>query len=134
MGTDHAQAQEAACLATGARLEQSPAEYEEAVASLWKDADPQVQQVLCACGIEPPDEEEPDPRTMLHRYLAEVDHPTTPQFGAKKAQLQLRADKIKAQFEKAVQDLADVLKEIEQAGLLLNLFSPYKKGETPIQT
>ncbi|CAE7397945.1 unnamed protein product [Symbiodinium microadriaticum] len=34
---------------------------------------------------------------------------------AKKAQLQLRADKIKAQFEKAVQDLADVSKEIEQA-------------------
>ena len=34
---------------------------------------------------------------------------------AKKAQLQIRADKVKVQFEKLVQDLADVSKEIEQA-------------------
>ena len=95
----------------------TPEEYDEAVASLWKDADPQAQQVLRACGIEPPDEEEPDPRTVLHRYLARYKSITQQHRGlvAKKAQLQLRADKIKAQFEKLVQDLADVSKEIEQA-------------------
>ena len=95
----------------------TPEEYDEAVASLWKDADPQAQQVLRACGIEPPDEEEQDPRTVLHRYLARYKSITQQHRGlvAKKAQLQLRADKIKAQFEKLVQDLADVSKEIEQA-------------------
>ncbi|OLP75045.1 hypothetical protein AK812_SmicGene45231 [Symbiodinium microadriaticum] len=95
----------------------TPEEYDEAVASLWKDADPQAQQVLRACGIEPPDEEELDPRTVLHRYLARYKSITQQHRGlvAKKAQLQLRADKIKAQFEKLVQDLADVSKEIEQA-------------------
>lgn len=84
---------------------------------MWKDADPQAQQVLRACGIEPPDEEEPDPRTVLHRYLARYKSITQQHRSlvAKKAQLQIRADKIKAQFEKAVQDLADVSKEIEQA-------------------
>ena len=99
------------------RAQLTPGEYEEAVASLWKDADPQAQQVLRACGIEPPDEEEPDPRTVLHRYLARYKSITQQHRSlvAKKAQLQLRADKIKAQFEKAVQDLADVSKEIEQA-------------------
>ena len=99
------------------RSQLTPAEYEDAVASLWKDADPQAQQVLRACGIEPPDEEEPDPRTVLHRYLARYKSITQQHRSlvAKKAQLQLRADKIKAQFEKAVQDLAEVSKEIEQA-------------------
>ena len=33
------------------RAQLTPGEYEEAVASLWKDADPQAQQVLRACGI-----------------------------------------------------------------------------------
>ena len=45
------------------RSQLTPGEYEDAVASLWKDADPQAQQVLRACGIEPPNDEEPDPRT-----------------------------------------------------------------------
>ena len=95
----------------------SPDEYDEAVASLWKDADPQAQQVLRACGIEPPDEDEPDPRTVLHRYLAQYKSITQQHRSlvAKKAQLQLRADKIKAQFEKAMKDLAETSKAIEQA-------------------
>ena len=99
------------------RSQLTPGEYEEAVASLWKDADPQAQQVLRACGIEPPNEEEPDPRTVLHRYLAQYKAITQQHRSlvAKKAQLQIRADKIKAQLEKAVQELADVSKDIEQA-------------------
>ena len=69
------------------RSQLTPGEYEDAVASLWKDADPQAQQVLRACGIEPPDDEEPDPRTVLHRYLARYksQHPTTPQSGCKES-------------------------------------------------
>ena len=99
------------------RSQLTPGEYEDAVASLWKDADPQAQQVLRACGIEPPNDEEPDPRTVLHRYLARYKSITQQHRSlvAKKAQLQIRADKVKAQFEKLVQDLADVSKEIEQA-------------------
>ena len=107
----------------------TPGEYEDAVASLWKDADPQAQQVLRACGIEPPNDEEPDPRTVLHRYLARYKSITQQHRSlvAKKAQLQIRADKIKAQFEKAVQELADVSKDIEQAeGHLV-------KGQTQVQ-
>ena len=49
----------------------TPSEYEEAVASLWQDADPQAQKVLRACGIEPPKADtEADPRVTLHKYLA----------------------------------------------------------------
>ena len=93
----------------------TPDEYEEAVASLWKDADPQAQQVLRACGVEPPDEEEPDPRTVLHRYLAWYKSITQQHRSlvAKKAQLQLRADKIKAQFEKAESHLVTVQTQVQ---------------------
>ena len=78
------------------RSQLTPGEYEDAVASLWKDADPQAQQVLRACGIEPPNDEEPDPRTVLHRYLARYKSITQQHRNlvAKKAQLQIRADKV----------------------------------------
>ena len=96
----------------------STQEYQDAVASLWQDADPQAQQVLRACGIEPPSSEtDTDPRKVLNRYLAEYKNITQQHRNlvSRKAQLQIKADKIKAQFEKAVQDLADVSKDIEKA-------------------
>ena len=95
----------------------STQEYQDAVASLWQDADPQAQQVLRACGIEPPSSEsDTDPRKVLKRYLTEYKQITQQHRNlmSKKAQLQIKADKIKAQFEKAMQDLADVSKDIEK--------------------
>ena len=53
----------------------SSQEYRDAVASLWQDADPQAQQVLRACGIEPPSSEtDTDPRKVLKRrpYLGKL--------------------------------------------------------------
>ena len=96
----------------------SSQEYQDAVASLWQDAEPQAQQVLRACGIEPPSSEtDTDPRKVLNRYLAEYKSITQQHRNlvSRKAQLQIKADKIKAQFEKAVQDLAEVSKDIEKA-------------------
>ena len=80
----------------------STQEYQDAVASLWQDADPQAQQVLRACGIEPPSSETTDPRKVLKRYLAEYKNITEQHRNlvSRKAQLQIKADKIKAQFEK----------------------------------
>ena len=95
----------------------STQEYQDAVASLWQDADPQAQQVLRACGIEPPSSEtDTDPRKVLKRYLAEYKNITEQHRNlvSRKAQLQIKADKIKAQIEKAIQDLADVSKDIEK--------------------
>eukprot|EP00439_Symbiodinium_sp_Y106_P076241 s514_g15.t1 len=96
----------------------TPTEYEEAVASLWQDADPQAQKVLRACGIEPPAAEETsDPRVTLNKYLASYKSITQVHRNlvARKVRLQEKADRIKTQFEKAIKDVAEVSKEIEKA-------------------
>ena len=75
----------------------TPTEYEEAVASLWQDADPQAQKVLRACGIEPPAAEETsDPRVTLNKYLASYKSITQVHRNlvARKVQLQEKADRI----------------------------------------
>ena len=97
----------------------TPSEYEEAVASLWQDADPQAQKVLRACGIEPPKADtEADPRVTLHKYLAAYKSITQAHRSLveRKVQLQARADRIKTQFEQALKEqLADVSKDIATA-------------------
>ena len=90
----------------------TPEEYDDAVASLWSNAAPKAQQVLRACGIEPPsDEEGKDPRAVLYKQITQ----THRSLVAKKVRLQEKADRIKAQFEQAVKDLAQVSKNIEKA-------------------
>ena len=101
---------------TGAQM--TPSEYEEAVASLWQDADPQAQKVLRACGIEPPKADtDADPRVTLHKYLAAYKSITQAHRSLveRKVQLQARADRIKTQFERALKELADVSKDIATA-------------------
>ena len=114
-------AQEAGGLPAGTGMDgcpDDPSEYEEAVASLWQDADPQAQKVLRACGIEPPKADaDADPRVTLHKYLAAYKSITQAHRSLVelKVQLQARADRIKTQFEQALKELADVSKDIATA-------------------
>ena len=74
------------------------AEYRAAVAQLWGSADPGTQRLLRAA-------EFPDPRTALSRVTSVYKMATAElrTLVEKKGKLQAKADRAKAEFEKAVQ-------------------------------
>ena len=96
----------------------STTEYRAAVAQLWGSADPGTQRLLRAAGVPPPDpeEEDLDPRTALSRVTSAYKSATAElrALVARKGMLQAKADRAKAEFEKAVQDLASVSQAIEK--------------------
>ena len=101
-----------------ARTQMTTAEYKTAVAQLWGSADPGTQRLLRAAGVPPPDPEEHDldPRTALSRVTSAYKMATAElrTLVEKKGRLQAKADRAKAEFEKAVQDLASVSQAIEK--------------------
>ena len=83
-----------------------------------QSADPGTQRLLWAAGVPPPDAEERDldPRTELSRVTSVYKMATAElrTLVEKKGKLQAKADRAKAEFEKAVQDLAAVSQAIEK--------------------
>ena len=102
----------------GATGENPDDQNRTAVAQLWGSADPGTQRLLRAAGVPPPDPEEHDldPRTALSRVTSVYKMATAElrTLVEKKGKLQAKADRAKAEFEKAVQDLASVSQAIEK--------------------
>ena len=100
-----------------ARTQMTTAEYRTAVAQLWGSADPGTQRLSRAAGVPPPDPEEHDlDPTALSRVTSAYKLATAElrTLVEKKGRLQAKADRAKAEFEKAVQDLASVSQAIEK--------------------
>ncbi|CAE7299641.1 unnamed protein product [Symbiodinium sp. KB8] len=90
--------------------------YKEAAAALWEGAEPAAQRLLRAAGIPPPDEDqEVPPAKQISRCMAEYKNITRLHrtLIGKKIALQAKTEKIKQQFEAAVDQLTAVSSRIE---------------------
>ena len=90
--------------------------YKEAAAALWEGAEPAAQRLLRAAGIPPPDEDqELPPAKQISKCMAEYKNITRLHrtLIGKKIALQAKTEKIKQQFEAAVDQLTTVSSRIE---------------------
>ena len=91
--------------------------YKEAAAALWENAEPAAQRLLRAAGIPPPDEDpEVPPAKQISRCMQEYKNITWLHrtLIGKKVALQAKTEKIKQQFEAAVDQLTAVSSRIEE--------------------
>ena len=90
--------------------------YKEAAAALWEGAGPAAQRLLRAAGIPPPDEDqELPPAQQISKCMAEYKNITRLHrtLIGKKIAPQAKTEKIKQQFEAAVDQLTTVSSRIE---------------------
>ena len=93
------------------------AQYKAAAAALWENAEPDAQRLLREAGIPPPDEDqEVPPAKQISRCMQEYKRVTWIHrtLIAKKVALQAKTEKIKKQFEAAVDQLTAVSSRIEE--------------------
>ena len=91
--------------------------YKAAAAALWENAEPDAQRLLREAGIPPPDEDqEVPPAKQISRCVQEYKRVTWIHrtLIAKKVALQAKTEKIKKQFEAAVDQLTAVSSRIEE--------------------